>query len=225
MKLSVIVPAHNEEATIGRTLAHTREQVRPTELFVANVSSTDRTGEIAGRSAHVLTLETTRGAALNLAATQASGDVLLFVHADTLLPADAPAQIESALEDPEVVGGAFRLRLDDPRWLARLVSRMVNARSQLLGTFFGDQALFVRSNVFDEVGGYRAWSVMEDLEILSRLRQHGRLVLLNAHVITSARRHRGNGWIKTLATVWTICVLFRLGVPSQTMLRMYRPQR
>jgi rSAM/selenodomain-associated transferase 2 len=225
VKLSVIVPAHNEEATIGRTLAHTWEQVRPTELVVANVSSTDRTGEIASRSARVLTLETTRGAALNLAAAQASGDVLLFVHADTLLPADAAALIESVLENPDVVGGAFRLRLDDPRWLARLVSRGVNMRSQLLGTFFGDQALFVRSNVFDEVGGYRAWSVMEDLEILSRLRQHGRLVLLNAHVITSARRHRGNGWIKTLATVWAICLLFRLGVPSQAMLRLYRPQR
>jgi rSAM/selenodomain-associated transferase 2 len=199
--------------------------VRPAELLVANVSSTDRSGEIASRSARVLTLETTRGAALNLVASQASGDVLLFVHADTLLPSDAATLIESALEDPEVVGGAFRLRLDDPRWLARLVSHAVNVRSQLLGTFFGDQALFVRGNVFDEVGGYRAWSVMEDLEILSRLRRRGRLVLLNAHVITSARRHRGNGWIKTLATVWTICLLFRLGVPTEAMLRMYQPQR
>jgi rSAM/selenodomain-associated transferase 2 len=225
MKLSVIIPAHNEEATIGRTLAHTWEHVRPAELFVANVSSADRTGEIASRTARVLTLETTRGAALNLAASQASGDVLLFVHADTLLPADAATQIESVLEHPEVVGGAFRLWLDDPGRLARLVSLAVNARSQLLGTFFGDQALFVRRNVFADIGGYRAWSVMEDLEILSRLRQHGRLVLLNAHVITSARRHRGNGWIKTLATVWAICLLFRLGVPSQAMLRMYRPQR
>jgi GT2 family glycosyltransferase len=151
--------------------------------------------------------------------------VLLFLHADTLLPADATALIEAALQDPQVVGGAFRLRLDDPSWLARLVSRAVNARSALLGTFFGDQALFVRSEVFGDVGGYRDWSVMEDLEILSRLRRHGRLVLLNAHAITSARRHRGNGWIKTLATVWAICLLFRLGVPSQAMLRLYQPQR
>jgi glycosyltransferase involved in cell wall biosynthesis len=191
MKLSVIIPAHNEEATIGRTLAHTWEQVRPTELFVANVSSTDRTGEIASRSARVLTLETSRGAALNLAAAQASGDVLLFVHADTLLPSAAARLIESELEDPEVVGGAFRLRLDDPRWLARLVSSAVNARSQLLGTFFGDQALFVRGDVFDEVGGYRAWSVMAALEILSRLRRRGRGVLLNAHGRSWARRQRG----------------------------------
>ena len=225
MRLSVVVPAHNEEATIGQTLAHTRERVQPHELWVANVCSTDRTGEIASRYARVLTLDSTRGAALNQAAALASGEVLLFLHADTLLPPDATTLIETALADPSVVGGAFRLRLDDPGWLARLVSRAVNVRSVLLGTFFGDQALFVRSEVFARVGGYRDWSVMEDLEILSRLRRQGRLALLKAEVVTSARRHRRGGWVKTLATIWAICLLFRLGVPSQAMLRLYQPQR
>ena len=225
MRLSVVVPAHNEEATIGRTLAHTREQVQPHELFVANVCSTDRTGEIASRYAQVLTLDSTRGAALNQVAALASGDVLLFLHADTLLPPDAATLIETALTDPRVVGGAFRLRLDDPGWLARVVSRAVNLRSGLLGTFFGDQGLFVRREVFAQVGGYRAWSVMEDLEILSRLRRQGELALLKGEVVTSARRHRRGGWVRTLTTVWAICLLFRLGVPSQAMLRLYQPQR
>ena len=225
MRLSVVVPAHNEEATIGQTLAHTRERVQPHELWVANVCSTDRTGEIASRYARVLTLDSTRGAALNQAAALASGEVLLFLHADTLLPPETATLIETALADPSVVGGAFRLRLDDPGWLARLVSRAVNVRSALLGTFFGDQGLFVRSEVFARVGGYRDWSVMEDLEILSRLRRQGRLALLKAEVVTSARRHRRGGWVKTLATIWAICLLFRLGVPSQAMLRLYQPQR
>jgi len=225
MKLSVIVPAHNEEATLGQTLVHTCERVQPHELFVANVSSTDRTGDIARRHAQVLTLQSTRGAALNQAAALATGDVLLFLHADTLLPSGAAALIEQALEDPTVVGGAFRLRLDDPSWLARLVSGGANARSALLGTFFGDQGLFVRRDVFARVGGYRDWSVMEDLEIVSRLRRQGRLALLKSNVVTSARRHRRSGWVKTLATVWVICVLFRLGVPSEAMLRLYQPQR
>jgi uncharacterized protein len=225
MKLSVIIPAHNEEATIGQTLAYTCERLRPHELIVANVSSTDRTGEIARRWAKVLTLETTRGTALNQAAALATGNVLLFLHADTLPPAGACGLIEAALENACVVGGAFRLRLDDPGRLARLVSRGVNLRSALLGTFFGDQGLFVRREVFTEVGGYRDWSVMEDLEILSRLRRHGRLALLRAEVVTSARRHRRSGWLKTLTTVWAICLLFRLGVPSQAMLRLYQPRR
>ncbi len=225
MKLSVIVPAHNEEATLGRTLAHTCERVRPHELFVANVCSTDRTGDIARRYAQVLSLQCTRGAALNQAAALSTGDVLLFLHADTLLPSGAAVLIEEALADASVAGGAFRLCLDDPGCFARLVSRGVNARSALLGTFFGDQGLFVRRDVFAGVGGYRDWSVMEDLEILSRLRRHGRLALLKAEVVTSARRHRHGGWLKTLATVWAICLLFRLGVPSQAMLRLYQPER
>lgn len=225
MRLSVIIPAHNEEATLGQTLTHTCQSVQPHDLFVANVSSTDRTGEIARGYAKVLTLQSTRGAALNEAAAMATGDVLLFLHADTLLPTGAAALIDEALKDATVVGGAFRLRLDDPSLLARLVSRGVNVRSALLGTFFGDQGLFVRREVFAQVGGYRDWSVMEDLEILSRLRRRGRLALLKADVVTSARRHRRGGWLKTLATVWAICLLFRLGVPSQAMLRLYQPQR
>ena len=225
MRLSVVVPAHNEEATIGQTLAHTCERVQPDELLVANVCSADRTGEIASRYARVLTLDCTRGAALNQAAALAGGEVLLFLHADTLLPPDATTLIETALADPSVVGGAFRLRLDDPGWLARLVSRAVNVRSVLLGTFFGDQALFVRSEVFARVSGYRDWSMMEDLEILSRLRRQDQLVLLKGEVVTSARRHRRGGWFKTLATIWGICLLFRLGVPSQAMLRLYQPRR
>jgi rSAM/selenodomain-associated transferase 2 len=225
VKLSIIIPAHNEEATLGQTLRHTCEQVQPHELLVANVCSTDATGDIARRYAQVLTLQSTRGAALNEAATRASGDVLLFLHADTLLPAGAAALIEDALADSSVVGGAFRLRLDDPGWFARVVSDGVNVRSALLGTYFGDQGLFVRREVFALIGGYRDWSVMEDLEILSRLRRHGCLVLLNAVVVTSARRHRRGGWVKTLATVWAICLLFRLGVPSRAMLRLYQPRR
>jgi rSAM/selenodomain-associated transferase 2 len=225
VRLSVIVPAHNEEAALGQTLTHTCAHVQLDELIVANVSSSDRTGDIARRYAQVLMLQCTRGAALNEAANLATGDVLLFLHADTLLPFGAAALIAEALADPRVVGGAFRLRLDDPGWLARLVSRGVNLRSALLGTFFGDQALFVRRDVFLEIGGYRDWSVMEDLEILSRLRRRGRLRLLKSEVVTSARRHRRGGWVKTLATVWAICLLFRLGVPSQAMLHLYQPQR
>jgi rSAM/selenodomain-associated transferase 2 len=225
VKLSVLIPAHNEESVIGTTLAHTCEQVRPHEVLVANVRSSDRTGEIASRFAQVRTLESSRGAALNQVAALASGEVLLFLHADTLLPPRASTLIEMALVDPAVVGGAFRLRLDDPGKMARLVSRAVNVRSALLGTYFGDQGLFVRRDVFARIGGYRDWSVMEDLEILSRLRGEGQLRLLEAEVVTSARRHRRGGWLKTLATIWAICLLFRLGVPSQAMLRLYQPRR
>ncbi|HEX5501404.1 MAG TPA: TIGR04283 family arsenosugar biosynthesis glycosyltransferase [Thermomicrobiales bacterium] len=225
MRLSVIVPTYNEEAVVAATLARARAALDPYELLVVDGASADRTAEIAAGYGRVLTLRLTRGASLNRAATLATGDVLLFLHADTLAPPGAAAMIAAALRDPRVVGGAFRLRLDDPGRLARLVSGSVNLRSRLLNTFFGDQALFVRREVFLDAGGYRDWSVMEDLEILSRLRRRGRLALLDATVVSSARRHRRNGWARTIATIWAMSLLTRLGVPGQALARLYRPER
>src|SRR6185437_1454097 len=163
--------------------------------------------------------------ALNRAAAIATGDVLLFLHADTMLPMGAAAAIAGALRDADVVGGAFRLRFDHPGRLAGLLARHVNLRSSLSNTFFGDQALFVRREVFVHAGGFKDWSVMEDMEILDRLRRHGRLALLDEEVVTSARRHRRNGWVKTIATVWIMTLLHSLGVSGHAMARWYKPER
>jgi len=225
VRISVIIPALNEERAIGATLAHTLQTLTPHELFVVDNQSIDATAEIAAPYARVLNGAATRGAGLNAAAAVARGDILLFLHADTLLPPDAESVIKKTLQDPTVIGGAFRLRLDDTRKIARLVALSVNLRSAWLNTFFGDQAMFVRREVFLQAGGYREWSVMEDLEILARLRRWGRLALVDAAVVTSARRHRRNGWVRTIATIWLISLLFRLGVPGQAMIRLYRPRR
>jgi hypothetical protein len=123
-----------------------------------------------------------------------------------------------------VIGGALRLRLDDPS-RAGVVSYSVNLRSRLLNTFFGDQALFVRREVFLRAGGYHDWNVMEDLEILARLRRYGRLTLLPAAVLTSARRHQRSGWLKTITTIWVMSLLTRLGVPGPALARLYKPKR
>jgi hypothetical protein len=137
----------------------------------------------------------------------------------------AAAAIDEALQDAGVVGGAFRLRFDHPGRLARSAASFVNLRSTLLNTFFGDQALFVRRDVFMCVGGFMDWSVMEDMEILARLRSHGRLALLDEEVITSTRRHRRNGWVRTIGTVWILTLLHRLGVSGQAMSQWYKPER
>lgn len=225
MKLSVIVPTFNEEAVIAETLRRAVAVLTPHELIVADGCSADNTATLARPYANVLVLPVSRGAALNRAAAVATGDVLLFLHADTLLPLRATTAIEGALREADVIGGAFRLRLDHPGRLAALVSYNVNLRSSLLNTFFGDQALFVRREVFTRTGGFRDWSLMEDLEILARLRRHGRLALLDEAVITSARRHRKNGWWTTIGTIWILTLLSRLGVPSHAVIRWYKPER
>lgn len=225
VKLSVIVPTFNEEAVITETLRRIVVATAPYELIVADGCSADDTVERARPYATVLTLSGTRGAALNHAAAIATGDVLLFLHADTMLPVGATTAIASALQDTGVIGGAFRLRFDHPGRLASLLARHVNFRSALSNDFFGDQALFVRREVFVRVGGFKDWSVMEDLEILARLRPHGRLTLLEEEVVTSTRRHRRNGWVRTIGTVWIMTFLHALGVPGHAMIRWYKPHR
>lgn len=225
MKLSVIVPTFNEENAIAATLRRAVAVLTPHELIVADGRSTDRTVACAQPYANALALGATRGAALNRAAALATGDVLLFLHADTMLPVGAAAAISAALKTRDVIGGAFRLRFDHPGRLAALVAYNVNLRSSLLNTFFGDQAMFVRREMFAQVGGFRDWSVMEDLEILARLRRHGRLALLDAEVVTSARRHERKGWLTTLGTIWIMTLLHRLGVPGDAMVRWYAPER
>jgi rSAM/selenodomain-associated transferase 2 len=225
VKLSVIVPTLNEEAVIAQTLCRAVEALAPHEVIVADGCSADHTAQLARPYASVLALSMTRGAALNHAAATATGDVLLFLHADTMVPMGAAAAIACAMQDVDVIGGAFRLRFDHPGRLAALLARHVNFRSSLSNTFFGDQALFVRREVFARAGGFKDWSVMEDVEILERLRRHGRLALLDEAVVTSARRHRRNGWVKTIGTVWVMTLLHSLGVPGQALKRWYRPER
>ena len=225
MKLSVIVPTFNEEAVIAETLRRVVVALAPYELIVADGCSADDTVERARPYATVLALPGTRGAALNRAAAIATGDVLLFLHADTILPMGAAAAIAGALQDAGVIGGAFRLRFDHPGRLAAILAYNVNIRSSLTNIFFGDQALFVRRDVFVRAGGFKDWSVMEDMEILARLRPHGRLALLDEEVVTSTRRHRRNGWVKTISIIWLMTLLHSLGVSGHAMIRWYKPQR
>jgi rSAM/selenodomain-associated transferase 2 len=225
VKLSVVIPTFNEEAVIAETLRRIVVSVVPYELIVADGCSADDTAARARPYATVLAVPGTRGAALNRAAMFATGDVLLFLHADTLLPTGAETAIAGALENAEVIGGAFRLRFDHPGRLATLLARHVNFRSSLSNIFFGDQALFVRREIFVRAGGFKEWSVMEDMEILGRLRSHGRLALLDEEVVTSTRRHRKNGWVKTIGTIWIMTLLHTLGVSGHAMTRWYKPQR
>ncbi len=224
--VSVLIPTYQEEAVIGGTLAHTRRVIGRGEIIVVDGHSSDRTALIADYcGARVVHLDKPRGAALNDAATIATGDVLIFLHADTLLPLGAVDAIAGALADAAVVGGAFRFSFDERRWGPRAIAAWVNLRSSLLNVFFGDQALFVRRDVFMRSGGFKDWSVMDDLEILHRLRRFGALRMVAPAVLTSARRHRARGWVRTLATVWALTGLYLLGVSGETLGRLYKPQR
>jgi len=226
MRLSVLIPAVNETDSIGPVLQRTAAALPGHEIIVvAAGDGVAAAATAASPPATIVRSDAPRGASLNTAARNATGDALLFLHADTLLPLNAEAAITGALADRTTVGGAFRLRFDQDATIARAIEQWVHARSVLLNVFLGDQGLFVRKDVFFRAGGFRDWNVMEDLEILDRLRGFGRLRQVDASVVTSARRHVLGGWLRTTGSVWLVTWLYFFGVPTSVLTAVYRRGR
>jgi rSAM/selenodomain-associated transferase 2 len=221
VRFSVVIPTLDEAASVAETIAAARAALPGAEVIVADSGSGDGTAEAAvSEGASVLLAPGVRAEAMNAGAAAASGDVLVFLHADTHLPPGAGEAIVTALG--RAGAGAFRIRFDRPR---PLVERMVNARSRLLKIVYGDQALFASRQAFDRAGGYRPLPIMEDRELATRLRRDGGLVIVPLAVTTSARRHRSDGHARALARNWLIQLLYTLRVPPERLARMYPPAR
>lgn len=186
------------------------------QVIVTDSGSSDRTVDIARRSEATVVdnAPAGRGAAMNAGAERATGEILLFLHADTLLPDDAYAEITDALGRPEMVATAFRLRMDRDEWRFKLLSPIATARFRIQRTFFGDQAIALRRVDFERLGGYQEPDLMEDVELSRRLRRGGRLELLPGHVTTSARRFEQGGVFRTLARMSALQFAYALGVSA-----------
>lgn len=218
MTISVVIPTLDEADTIETAIAAARAALGDCALVVADGGSRDATRELAfAAGATVVDAPGTRADALNAGAHAAAGDVLLFLHADTTLPAGAGAAIRAALRQAD--GGAFSLGFDRRASLARVANAVP---SRLHRGVYGDQAIFVTRAAFDRLGGYRALPIMEDYDLVKRLRPTGRFVVLPDRVTTSARRHRANGEVRTFLTVAAIKLLYRLGVPASRLAPLYR---
>lgn len=193
MTFSVIIPALNEAERLGATLDSIAAQGETDlEVLVVDGGSTDATAALAIRGgARVLTSPPGRARQMNAGAAAATGDVLLFLHADTLLPPDGLARIREALTRHEAEAGAFRLAFD--RWTPLLRFYSACTRLHRPGLCFGDRALFVRRNVFEAIGGYAPLPIFEDLDIVRRLYRRGRFRFLSAYVTTAARRFERQG--------------------------------
>lgn len=188
---SIIIPTLNEERGIEATLDSAAAQSEPHEIIVVDGGSDDGTRRIAARFAQTITTPAGRARQMNAGAARARGDVLLFLHADTLLPPCALSAVRQALEPSGMEGGAFRLQFDEPTPLLRVYALF--ARLPLPSICFGDRALFVRRGVFEEVGGYPNVPLFEDLELVRKLYDRGGFAFLKVSVVTSARRFRKTG--------------------------------
>lgn len=223
LRLSIIVPTLNEEAWVGDLLAGARAQAD--ELIVTDGGSADRTVEVARRlGARVVAGPPGRGGQLNRGAAAAEGDVLLFLHADTRLPAGAAAAVRAAIAGG-AAGGGFLVRFDDRRPLMRFGGFLASLRTRLTRLPLGDQAQFVARETFERLGGYRDWPILEDLDFARRLKRAGRVAILAGPVTTSARRFNARGALAAVARNWWIWLLFSLGATPRRLARLYRDVR
>ena len=223
--VSVVMPTLNEAGTIAQTLAQVR-QAGECQTIVVDGGSRDGTSEVARLQADVV-LSSPRGRArqMNAGAQVATGDILLFLHADTILPLGFPALVDQALAGPGVVGGRFDVCLDATGWPFRVIETLMNLRSRLTRISTGDQAIFVRRQAFLAVGGYPEVELMEDVELSRKLKRVGRIACLRAQVVTSARRWQRDGVVKTIALMWTLRLGHFLGIPPEHLKAFYADTR
>lgn len=220
-RVSVIIPVLNEADVLAESLARVRAALHAgDELIVVDGGSTDDSVGIARQIADtVLTSEPGRSAQMNAGAKCAIGVWLWFVHADTVLDSRHREALDEA--QPKGQWGRFDVRLSQPRFLFRIIAFMMNWRSRLTGIATGDQAIFVRRDVFWEQGGFPAQPLMEDIALSRRLRAQSRPLCLRPPLITSSRRWEANGPWHTIWLMWTLRFRYWRGASPDVLYRDY----
>ena len=214
MRLSVVLPVLDEAPHLEAVLTELRRECPGAEVVVADGGSRDGSLAVAARFPTARVVPSARGRArqMNRGADAATGEILLFLHADTRLPPGAADAVESALADPTVAYGRFDVSFDNPRLVFRLIAGLMNVRSRLTGICTGDQGIFVRRAAFERLGGYPEIALMEDVELTRRLKRVGRLAPLRLRVTTSARRWERDGVARTIVLMWILRFLYYCGI-------------
>jgi rSAM/selenodomain-associated transferase 2 len=222
-RLSIIVPVLNEEAGIAAALqALVPLRARGAEVIVVDGGSADRTAALAGPLCdRLIVAPRGRAAQMNAGAGAAHGDVLLFLHADTQLPADADRLIVAGLAQAGRGWGRFDVRIAGQHPLLPLIAVLMNLRSRLTGIATGDQAIFVDKAAFAAVGGYPEIALMEDIVLSRRLKRRSRPLCLAARALTSGRRWEKHGVVRTVLTMWRLRLAFFFGAAPEKLAARY----
>ena len=224
--ISLIIPVLNEAKYIGEIIQHIRELDADgaAEIIIVDGDPEGSTiNTIKDESVRTVLWEKGRARQMNHGAALATGDVLLFLHADTLLPSNAFALIQSAMNDKGFVGGAFDLGFNTRRRIFKITESYVFLRTRLTRMPFGDQAIFISRHHFVQLGGYRDIPVMEDLELMKRIRKRGdRIRIIPEKVRTSTRRYEQEGIVYTTLRNWMLQLQYAFGVPPERLVRWYK---
>ncbi len=223
MKISVVIPALNEESHLEKTLQSITKQEGDYEFFVVDGGSSDNTVTIAKRYTTVINSLRGRAIQMNTGAKACSGDILLFLHADTILPDNAFREIRKRMKDDAVAGGSFYIAFDADTFILKGVSFITRFNFRLF--HFGDQGIFVRRTVFQTLQGYKEMPIMEDYDFYKRLGKQGKVILIRMPVISSARRFVRKGVIRQLFMNKLVVLAYWAGVDIQTIKRFYDDTR
>lgn len=225
--VSIVIPVLHEAPIIREAVARIRALSGgdAIEILVVDGDPEGSTLRVIGDdSVRQLCARKGRGNQLNCGAWASSGEILLFLHADTALPPGALLRIAAVLRDPSIAGGAFALQIDSPRWVFRFIERATSLRSRLTRIPYGDQAIFLRRESFLALGGFRDLPLLEDVDLMRRLGRAGsRIEILSEPVTTSSRRWEKEGVFYTTFRNRLLMILFCLGVDVKRLARWYRP--
>lgn len=220
--ISIIMPVLNEEVVIEKSLKNLTKQKGDFELIVVDGGSADQTTEIAKRYADIIVSDKGRACQMNAGAKTANGDILLFLHADSILQDDALIKVENVMNNEEILGGAFKYALDDPFWFYRIIEFLANLRAKTFSIYPGDHGIFVRRAIFEKIGGFKNIELMEDIDLSKRLKREGKLVQLDAKIVSSARRLKQEGIVTTFFHMQLNRFLFFAGISPRVLSRFYK---
>jgi len=225
LKVSVIIPTFNESGVLDETLTRLKNH-QPFEILIGDGGSEDETVAIA-RHLRIPVIPCPRGRAvqMNTAARQARGDLLLFLHADSQITPAGYLQMIRVMSQNRYAGGAFSLQIDSPLPALKRISRWANLRARYLNLVYGDQGIFVRPEIFRELGGFSPLPICEDLEFFRRLSKRSPVILLKEKALTSPRRWLAEGIGFTTLRNIAISSLFLIGFSPDTLSRWYPPKR
>jgi rSAM/selenodomain-associated transferase 2 len=226
IKFSIIVPAFHEGENInGLTECLNRlDYDKSSEIIVVDgAQENDTLAAVHNKDVIKISSEKGRAKQMNAGAAIARGEALIFLHADTELPTHAFERIHLLLERKEFVGGAFDLGIKSDRFIFRAIEKLASWRSRLNRTPFGDQAIFIRKEYFDRIGGYKEIPLMEDMELMRRIRKSGNKIwIFHDRVMTSPRRWEKEGVIYCTLRNWTLQALYLLGISPHKLVMYYR---
>ena len=224
-RISIVIPTLNEASTIAKTISYCKRGAN-IRIIVVDGGSDDGTAQIAHHEgAKVYITEPGRARQMNYGADRAEGDILLFLHADTLLPEDYDRRIRRIMSKSGVAAGAFTLHIETSSGLLRFIQHTINFRARLFQMPYGDHGIFIKKSLFQKMGGFSEMPIMEDFEMMRRLRRKGKIVIDPAHVTTSTRRWENLGILRTTFINKIVLLGYKFGVAPEKLSRLYRGTR